>query len=71
MKNLFGKMSFVIASAVALFGVSAGNTRASSSDINDKTPLYLEHGNHITSGIVYDHESHASHSSHVSHASGY
>lgn len=71
MKKLFGKMSLIVAAAVALFGISASNLRASISNIDDKTPLYLEHGKQITAGIDFAHGSHVSHGSHESHHSHY
>jgi hypothetical protein len=69
MRSLFGKLGIVTASFVALFGISAGKLHATTSDINDKTPLYLEHGKQMPGSVLSDHESHYSHSSHESHHS--
>jgi len=72
MKKVISRAGLVVASIVALLGVSTVNVKAATSDISANSPLYLEHGNNISgpgSGIVCDHESHASHSSHASHAS--
>lgn len=79
MKGLFSRIMVGITGAVALFGISVANIKASVPDISSKSTLYLEHGKSIGSSIDTlswhtshaSHESHASHASHVSHSSGY
>ena len=79
MKNLYTKANFVIASVVALLGVSSANAKSFTTDVSAKSPLYLEHGSNLngSGSIVCDHESHyshvshGSHGSHTSHTSGY
>lgn len=71
MRRMFGRLGIVVASIVALFGTSAGKLHAATLDVNDKTPLYLEHGKQMPGSVVSDHESHYSHSSHESHHSHY
>jgi hypothetical protein len=77
MKNLYCKANLVIASLVALLGVSSANAKSLTTDVSAKSPLYLEHGSNLNGHggiVVCDHESHyshESHASHVSHSSGY
>ena len=78
MKGLFSKVIGVIASSVALFGISVANVTPAVpvADITGKSALYLEHGKSIDSSIDTlswhsSHASHESHASHASHASGY
>jgi hypothetical protein len=73
-KGLYSKVVIAAAGLVALFGISAGNARASVPNVSGKTALYLVHGKSIGSNmgiLVSQHESHVSHGSHVSHSSGY
>jgi hypothetical protein len=85
MKGLFSKVMIVITGAIALFGISVANVKASLPDITSKSALYLEHGkqinsdmasmswhsSHVSHGSHGSHGSHFSHESHASHSSGY